>query len=170
MTDTFYGVKLTDMTGKVYYTEIEIKHSLTHNVNIISHIPIGSKYPHHTTIESASYWSGSITGAFENNTDTACESEYKFGDAAFRIEFIEWLHNGLVKTMQLSENFIIPVAIMGTINLSPEKSVDDPTAEVAFNWEQCGDRIHDNESLNCSKCGQMLSVSAKYCPNCGTRR
>ena len=49
-TKKFYGVKLTDATGKVYYTEVNVKQGLTHNINIQTHKPISSKFPYSTII------------------------------------------------------------------------------------------------------------------------
>ena len=66
-TQKFYGVKLTDATGKVYYTEVNVKQDLTHNINIQTHKPISSKFPYSTIIGKNNYWSGTLSGAFENN-------------------------------------------------------------------------------------------------------
>ena len=123
-TQKFYGVKLTDATGKVYYTEVNVKQGLTHNINIQTHKPISSKYPHSIIIGKNNYWSGTLSGAFENNQDGECEHDYKLGDADFRIGFVEWLHNGLTKIMTLSENFIIPVTILGEINVELDNTID----------------------------------------------
>ena len=168
MTDTkkFYGVRLTDATGKVYYTEVEVKHGLTHNKNVQVHFPIDSETPYHTTIGKQSYWSGTITGAFENN-EGECEHDYQFGDTAYRIEFIEWLHNGLVKTMYLSESFIIPVMILSEINVETDNTVDDLIVKTTFQWNQCGKRIYNAEKLQCSNCNQIIVPTTKFCPNCG---
>ncbi len=167
MAEKFYGVKLTDMTGKVYYTEIEVKHGLNHKISVQSHLPIDSKFPIHTRIGRSSYWSGTITGAFENNQDGECEHDYKFGDVNFRINFIEWLHNGLTKTMTLSDELILPVAILGDIGVDIENAISDPKANVSFEWEQCGERINSEVQLNCPDCGQVVVPTTKFCPNCG---
>ena len=92
-TDTkkFYGVKLTDATGKVYYTEVNVKQGLTHNINIQTHKPLSSKFPYSTIIGKNFYWSGTHSGAFENNEDGECIHDYVLGDADFRIGFVEWL-------------------------------------------------------------------------------
>lgn len=137
----FYGVKITDATGMLYYTEIEVKHDLKHTINVQTHIPIDGRFPYHTHIGKPSYWSGTVTAAFENNTDTECEHDYNFGDADFRLKFIEWMHNGLVKTLYLSESFIIPVVILSEINVDTDKTIDDPVVKTTFQWEQCRERI-----------------------------
>lgn len=165
-TEKFYGVKLTDATGKVYYTEVEVKHDLTHNINIQTHKPIDSEFPYSTRIGKSNYWSGSITAAFENN-EGECEHEYDLGDTAFRIEFIEWLHNGLTKTMFLSESFIIPVTILGEVNVESDNTIDDPVVKTSFSWHQCGKRIYQAAKLYCPNCNQTIVPITKYCPNCG---
>ncbi len=141
MSQKFYGVKITDATGMSYYTEIEVKHELKHTINVQTHIPIDRQFPYHTRIGKPSYWSGAVTAAFENNTDTECEHDYNFGDTDFRLKFIEWMHNGLVKTLYLSESFIIPVVILSEINVDTDETVDDPIVKATFQWEQCGERI-----------------------------
>lgn len=163
----FYGVKLTDITGKVYYTEVEVNHNLTHNINVVTHKPLSSKFPYHTVIGQMNYWSGTITGAFEKNDEGECEHDYTFGDTGFRINFIEWLHNGLTKTMFLSENFILPVTILSEVNVETEKTIDDPVVKASFSWEQCGERIYSTAELYCPVCGQTLVSATKFCPNCG---
>lgn len=165
-TEKFYGVKLTDATGKVYYTEVEVKHDLTHKISVQSHLPIDSKHPYHTRIGKPSYWSGSITGAFENN-EGECEHDYNLGDTAWRIEFIEWLHNGLTKTMYLSESFILPVTILGEIGVETDGTIDDPIVKTTFQWEQCGERIYSAAQLKCPNCNQTIVPITRYCPNCG---
>lgn len=166
-TQKFYGVKLTDATGKVYYTEVEVKQDLTHKINIQTHYPIDSKFPYSTIIGKNNYWSGTLSGAFENNQDGECEHDYTFGDANFRINFIEWLHNGLTKTMYLSESFILPVTILGEINVDVENTIDDPTVNTSFSWHQCGERIYEAIQLVCPNCKQIIVPTTKYCPNCG---
>lgn len=141
MSKKFYGVKITDSTNITYYTNVELKQDLRHTVNVQTHIPIDSKYPYHTTIGKSSYWSGSITGAFENNKEGRCENDYKFGDTDFRLGFIEWMHNGLVKTLYLSESFVLPVVILSEISVDTENTIDDPIVKTSFQWEQCRKRI-----------------------------
>lgn len=167
MSEKFYGVKLTDKTGKIYYTEVEVNQDLTHKINIQSHMPIDSKYPYHTQIGKASYWSGTVTAAFENNKNTECEHDYDFGDTEFRIEFVEWLHNGLDKIMYLSESFILPVTILSEVSVDTEKTIDDSVVKTTFQWEQNAERIYQAEKLECSHCGQTIVPTTKYCPNCG---
>lgn len=166
-TQKFYGVKLTDATGKVYYTEVNVKQGLTHNINIQTHKPISSKFPYSTIIGKNNYWSGTLSADFENNQDGECEHDYKFGDANFRIGFVEWLHNGLTKTMYLSESFILPVTILGEINVEFDNTIDDPTANASFSWHQCGERIYEAVQLTCQNCNQIIVPTTKYCPNCG---
>lgn len=165
-TEKFYGVKLTDATGKVYYTEVEVKHDLTHKINVQTHEPIDSKFPYHTQIGKPNYWKGSITGAFEKN-DGECEHDYDLGDTAWRIEFIEWLHNGLTKVMYLSEFLILPVTILGEINVEADNTIDDPIVKTTFQWNQCGERIYSAAKLKCPNCNQTIVPITKYCPNCG---
>lgn len=140
-TEKFYGVKITDATNIEYYTEVAVKHDLKHTINIQTHIPINSKFPYHTRIGRPSYWSGTITGAFENNTNTECEHDYEFGDTNYRISFVEWLHNGLVKTLYLSESFVMPVVILSEISVKTDNTIDDPVVKTTFQCEQCGKRI-----------------------------
>lgn len=137
----FYGVKITDATNIEYYTEVEVKHDLKHTIIVQTHIPINSQFPRHTRIGKPSYWSGTVTGAFENNTNTKCEHDYDFGDTDFRLKFIEWMHNGLVKTLYLSEFFVLPVVILSEINIETNNTIDDPVVKTTFQWEQCGKRV-----------------------------
>lgn len=136
----FYGVKITDATNMEYYTEVEVKHDLKHTINVQTHIPINSQFPYHTRIGKPSYWSGTVTGAFENNSGE-CEHDYEFGDTDFRLKFIEWMHNGLVKTLYLSESFVLPVVILSEINVETDNTIDDPVVNTTFQWEQCRERI-----------------------------
>ena len=140
-TEKFYGVKLTDETGQVYYTEVEVSQKLVYKRNVQSVPLIDKQYPRHILVGKPKYWSGTCTAAFENNQNTQCEHDYKFGDTMWRMEFVEWLHNGLIKEMHLSESFVLPVAIMSEINVDPDNTVDDNVVRVTFQWEQCGDRI-----------------------------
>lgn len=137
----FYGVKITDNTGVVYYTEVAVKQDLKHTTNVQTHIPINSKFPYHTLIGKPSYWSGTITGAFENNTNTECEHDYEFGDTKYRINFVEWLHNGLTKILYLSEDFVMPVTILSEISVENDNTIDDSVVKVTFQCEQCEERI-----------------------------
>lgn len=166
-TEKFYGVKLTDATGKIYYTEVDVKQGLTHNINIQTHKPISSKYPHSIIIGKNNYWSGTLSGAFENNEDGECIHDYSWGDADFRIGFVEWLHNGLTKMMYLSNSFILPITVLGEINVEVDHTIDDPVSNASFSWHQCGDRIYEAEQLVCPNCNQQIVPSTKYCPNCG---
>lgn len=165
-TQKFYGVKLTDTTGKEYYTEVEVKQDLTHNISVQTHKPIDSKFPYHTRIGKPSYWSGSVTAAFENNNGE-CEHDYTLGDTAWRIEFIEWLHNGLSKVLYLSESLILPVTILGEISTETDNTIDGPLVKVTFQWEQNGERIYSAARLKCPNCNQTIVPVTKYCPNCG---
>lgn len=166
-TERFYGVKITDKTGRVYYTEVEVKQDLTHKINVQSLNPINNPTPHHIQIGKPKYWYGTITAAFENNSNDECEHNYTFGDTAWRIEFIEWLHNGLTKIMTLSESFILPVTILSEINVENDNTIDDPLIKTTFSWEQCGERIYQAAKLVCPNCNQIIVPSTKYCPNCG---
>lgn len=141
MSQKFYGVKITDVTNKVYYTEVEVKQSLTHNISVQEHKPIDGKFPYITQISKPFYWSGNITAAFENNQNTECEHDYDFGDTAFRLEFIEWLHNGYTKKLYLSEKLILPVAILGEINVETDNTIDDSVVKTSFQWVQVGEKI-----------------------------
>lgn len=140
MSQKFYGVKITDATDIEYYTEVEVKHDLKHTRNIQTHISIDSQFPTHTIIGKPSYWSGTVTGAFENNSGE-CEHDYEFGDTGYRLTFIEWMHNGLVKTLYLSESFVLPVAILSEIDVETDGTIDDPVVKTTFRWEQCGKRL-----------------------------
>ena len=167
MIDKFYGVRLTDTTGKSYFTEVELKQNFTHKINIQIHEPIDSKFPYSTRIGKPSYWSGSIIGAFENNENGKCENDYVFGDVDFRINFIEWLHNGLTKIMYLSDNFILPVTILSEIKVDTERTINDPFVNTSFDWVQCGERIYSVDNLHCTNCNQIITPMTNYCSNCG---
>lgn len=137
----FYGVKITDATGRTYYTEVNVKQTLTHNTSVQEHKPIDGKFPYVTQISKPFYWSGNITAAFENNQNTECEHDYDFGDTAFRLEFIEWLHNGYTKKLYLSEKLILPVAILGEINVEADNTIDDSVVKTSFQWVQVEEKI-----------------------------
>ncbi len=51
------------------------------------------------------------------------------------------MHNGLVKTLYLSESFVLPVVILSEINVETDNTIDDPVVNTTFQWEQCRERI-----------------------------
>jgi len=167
MSKQFYGVEITDATGLVYKTEVSVNQNLTHKTNVVSQQPIDSKFPYHTQIGKMCYYSGTITGAFENNKEGECDTDYKLGDTEYRLNFIEWLHNGLTKTIKLSDDFIIQATIMGEINIESENTIDDPILKATFSWEGISDRTTFQNIITCINCGQILAVSTNYCPHCG---
>ena len=140
-TEKFSGVRIYDSTGETYYTEINIKQNLTHKYTISTTQPINSQFPYFTRIGKASYWTGSVTASWEKNKDTECATDYEFGDVAYRLGFIDFMHNGLTKYLQLSENFILPVTILDEIQVETERSIDDQIMSITFNWTQCAKPI-----------------------------
>lgn len=165
---TFRGVKLTDATGMVYYTTVEVKQDVKHTATVSSQLPIDSKFPYHTKPSKSFYYSGSCTADFENNTNGECDDDYYFGDTAWRLSCVEWLHNGLTKILYLSDDLILPVRILSEISLGLERTVDDKSITISFDWEQCADKINSVADITCTTCGQLLSTASKYCSNCGT--
>lgn len=165
---TFYGVKLTDATGMVYYTQIDTKQDIAHSYSKTGQLPIDSKYAYYTTPSKEFRYKGTCTADFENNTNGECEDDYTFGDTAWRLELVEWLHNGLTKILYLSDYLILPVEIIGDISLGIGRTVDDKTMTISFNWEQCDDKINSVADITCETCGQLLSTVSNYCSNCGT--
>lgn len=143
MPEKFYGVKITDATEKVYYTEVEVSQDISHNINVQTLYPINGKYPYIAQISKPFYWSGTITAAFENNEDGECEHDYELGDAAYRVEFIEWLHNGFTKKLFLSNKLILPVAILGEINVECDNTIDDNIVKTSFQWVQIGEKYNE---------------------------
>ena len=150
MADKLWGIKIWDASG-YYMSEIDISQKGQHNRPTGSEKPINSKCPKHTHNGLTSYWSGTCTANFSDNKSGECKSDYNFGDGNVKyvVDFIEWLHNDLVKYLQLSEDFIIPVGILETVTWDVENksTIDDGfSITVSFDWEQLAPAIIGGES------------------------
>ena len=72
MSEKFWGIEIWDATGRHYYTEVNISEDIQHNRPTTSQTTYNSKYPFHIHNGKASYYSGSCTATFIDNTDN-CE-------------------------------------------------------------------------------------------------
>lgn len=182
MSERLWGIKIWDATGNYFYTEVDISQSVQHNRPTSSVIGYNSQYPFHIHDGIASYFSGSCKGNFSENQSGECESDYNFdyrilpnGSYVYNIDymktFVKWLHNDLVKHLQLSENLVIPVGILGEVQWETNNSLDDGySCSVSFNWEQLDDEysLLDTDYVStCSNCGAMVAPTANYCHKCG---
>ena len=84
--------------------------------------------------------------AFIVSTDN-CEydnEKAKEKAAEYTTNILEWLHNDLTKYLKLSQDFILPVGILGEVKCGIESNntIDDPfDTKVTFEWEQLADAI-----------------------------
>ena len=143
--EKIWGIKIWDASG-YYMSEIDISQKVQHKRPTGSTELFNGKYPKHTHNGLPSYWLGSCTANFSDNKSGECPSDYNFGEGNVKYvaDFIEWLHNDLVKYLQLSEDFIIPVGILETISWDVENksTVDDGfSITVSFDWEQLAPAI-----------------------------
>lgn len=154
---TYRKITITDATGKVYVARLNINESIQHNRPTSSQLTINSKYPYHIHNGVPFYYSGQCAATFVDNTDEEeddkdeCEeesvstSDYTNEEgkvADFNYEFAEWLHNGLVKYLNYSENKTLHVGILETVEITTEQdsTIDDQyNSKVVFNWEQIED-------------------------------
>lgn len=184
MPQKLWGIKIWDDTGIYYFTEVDISQDLQHNRPTESQIGYNSQFPFHTHNGIASYFSGSCSGNFSDNKSGDCYEDYNFDfrvdkngnyiyNTKYQTGFIKWMHNDRIKHLQLSEDLVIPVGILGEIGLSAEKSIDDGySCKVSFSWEQLGEEYSlDGISAvsYCPSCGIMLAPSAVYCQKCGKK-
>ena len=183
MAEKLWGIKIWDDID-YYFTEVDIAQDIQHNRPTESILTYNSKYPYHIHDGKGFYFSGSCTGNFSDNKSGECYEDYNFDyrvdennnyiyNTKYQKEFVKWLHNDHIKYLQLSEDLVIPVGILGEITWSTERSVDDGySCKVTFNWEQLADdyALDDTDSISyCPSCKFMISPLANYCPNCGTK-
>lgn len=137
----FKSVEISDRTGKSYMTEVEVNTDATHHIQTVFKVPINSKCPYQIITGEANYWSGTVSGNFADNQSKPCDEENKYGEYdltndTFRFEFVEWMHNGLPKTLKLANNFLIQAGIDAEITLDPESTIDDERTKITFTWHQ----------------------------------
>lgn len=147
MADTVVGCKISD-TVATYWTEAEVNSSsIKKNRPSTVYESYNKKYP--TVIRNGltNYYSGTVSANFANNT-TECVDEvtgyspiYNFYDAAYKIQFMDWLTNGLTKTLWLDDEFVIPVQITNEVSGSGSYKIEDPSFKVTFGWVQVGNPI-----------------------------
>lgn len=179
-----WGIKIWDATGNYFYTEVDISTDVQHNRPTGSQVGYNQLYPYHTHNGIASYFSGSCSGNFSDNQSGECYEDYNFdyrvdshGNYIYNTKyiksFVKWLHNDLTKQLQLSEDFIIPVGILGEVKWSTDHSVDDGySCKVSFDWEQIGDDYELTDSgliTTCPNCQNIIAPTSIYCPKCGTQ-
>lgn len=131
-----YGkVEISDEVGR-YVTEVEINEDVSHKItsNIIE--TLNTEKPYYIRNGKCSYWSGSVTALFADNTTGECESDYDFTNASFKINCILWMHNGRTKTLKLSNDFILKVAIGNQIQIKTEKTIDEESSSISFEWNE----------------------------------
>ncbi len=170
MPDKFYGVRLTDATGAIFMTEIAIEHDMTHKINVQAQETIGRKYPFHTMPSKPHYWTGTISAIFEDNCGE-CDKDYKFGNFIYKSDVVEFLHNGLIKTLYLNDEFIMPIVILGEVNVKGQtgRGIVDLVSTISFSYNQRGDRFNDIGDLFCYNCGKPIGVNVNYCAYCGVK-
>lgn len=147
-TTTLTGVKIWDDTG-YYYTEIDLSQSFTYKTKTQVQESRNSQYPYVIHIGKTKYWEGSVSGNFSNNKDGECENDYNFYDLKYKLGFVEFLKNGLTKTIQFNwdeedptQNFIMPIAIVDDIGVETEYTINEGHAvKVSFKWVQVGSKI-----------------------------
>ena len=126
--------------GGSYVARLNIDETVQHNRPTSSQITMNSKYPFHVHNGKASYYSGSCTATFVDNNDCYVTSEEDVAGFYFRLA--EWLHNDSMKFIQFSDNTIIPVGILETVEISTksDKTINDKyNTIVKFDWEQLRD-------------------------------
>ena len=174
-----YGIKIWDSTGNYFYTEVDVNQSIQHNRPTESQVVYNSKYPYHIHNGKANYFSGTCSGNFSENQGE-CDTDYNFDyridgqgnviyNTIYVATFVKWLHNDRIKHLQLAENFIIPVGILGEVQWDVEHSIEDgETTKVTFNWEQLDDEYSLIGGVKyCGACGNLIMPPAHYCPICG---
>lgn len=181
--EKLWGIKIWGDDGVYYYTEVDISAPLTHYVPTEVTDPYNVKYPWVTHNGIASYYKGSVSGNFSDNQSTECYADYNFdennvnGQVVYNVKykdaFVQWLHNRKTKYLQLSEQLVIPIKILDSIQVEPEKSIDDGyTCKESFDWVQVGKQFSlDETDLNsfCPSCGSVVAPTAIFCQKCGTK-
>lgn len=145
----FKAVEISDITGKSYMTEVEVNTDATHHDQSVISVPINAELPYYIQTGVAKYWTGTVSGNFADNQSDPCDENSKYGEYdltndAFRFEFVEWMHNGLPKTLKISNNFIMKVGIGNEISIDTDSTVDDETGKITFQWTQIGHRYTEN--------------------------
>lgn len=179
-----WGTKIWDNTGIYYYTEVNIKQGLTHTVPTETIEGYNRKYPFVIYNGIPSYYHGTASGNFSDNTSGECYEDYNFdgrfdsnGNIIYNIMylngFIKWLHNKKIKYLQYDEDMVIPVAILQDISWETEKSVaDGENVTISFDWVQQGDEFSLTSRkyhTTCNMCGSLIAPSAVYCQKCGVK-
>lgn len=147
MSILFKSVEISDLTGKSFMTEVEVNTPASHHNQSVIEEPINSEFPYYIKTGIANYWTGSVSANFADNKSNPCEDseygEYDLTNDEFRFEFVEWMHNGLPKTLKLSNNFIMRVAIGNEIKLDSDSTIDDEMTKISFEWTQIGQRYRE---------------------------
>lgn len=183
MADSLWGIKIWGDDGRYFYTEVDISQSISHFVPTESTDPYNKRHPWVIHNGIASYYKGRVSGNFSDNQSTECYSDYNFGEhtvngityhnVCYMDEFIQWLHNRRTKWLQLSEQFVIPISVMDTIQWETDKSIDDGWGcKVSFDWEQVADAfsLNDTQFNNyCPDCGGIVAPTAYFCQKCGRK-
>ncbi len=142
----FWGIEIWDATGKHYYTDVNINENIQHNRPTSSQTTYFNRYPYHIHSGLPSYYSGSCTATFADNVNE-CDydnEQAKRKAAEYTANIMEWLHNDLTKYLKLSDDFIVPIGILETVEgeFDSDSTIDDPwETKVSFNWEQLADVI-----------------------------
>lgn len=145
VSERFYGCEIWDASGKYYVSVSNVKNSMQHNRPTSSNVTYNSKYPFHVHDGMASYYSGSCSAKFAENTDCPIDDMTEDKAGKFVLDFVEWLHNDLVKYLRVSKDTVIPCGILDTVNIDidNDESLDDLwSTTVSFNWEQLADRLN----------------------------
>lgn len=181
--EPLWGIKIWGDDGLFFYTEIDISQSLTHYIPTESTDPYNSRFPWVIHNGIAGYYKGSVSGNFSDNQSSECYTDYNFGEhtvggityhnVKYIDRFITWLHNRKTKWLQLSEQLVIPIAVLDTIQWENEKSIDDGyNCKITFDWVQVADTfsLNDKDIINaCPSCGGIVSPTAFFCQRCGER-
>lgn len=178
-----WGNKIWGDDGIYYYTEIDAAQSIEHFVPTESQDPYNSRYPWVIHNGKAKYYKGSVTGNFSDNQSTECHADYNFTyhekngvvyyNVKYQDAFIQWMHNRKTKYLQISEQLVIPIAVMDTIQWETEHTVDDGfNNKISFNWKQVADTfsLDETEYISyCPSCGSIVAPTAFFCQKCGAR-
>ncbi len=178
-----WGIKIWGDDGVYYFTEVDTSPSLTHFVPTESQDPYNHKYPWVINNGVASYYKGSVTGNFSDNQSTECHADYNFDyhekngivyyNVKYQDAFIQWMHNRKTKYLQLSEQFVISIKVLDSIQWETEHTIDDGWSnKISFDWVQVGDTFSLDETeyiRYCPSCSGIVAPTALFCQKCGTR-
>ena len=145
------GVKIWDSSGQYYYTEIDLSESFNYKSKTQLVETQNSVFPYVIHQGKAKYWTGTVSGNFSDNKSGECDNDYNFYNLNYKLTFVEFLKNGLTKTIQFnleeddsSQNFIMPVAIIDDVGVETETNINQGhSVKVTFQWVQVDDRIVD---------------------------